>query len=219
MEKKKKDWYKVKKYPHIGLPLKANDRHKWIQKYVTSAEEVSKHSFLPFIHKTSKVRRFRKEYDPNYGLLNKVTVNGKNSSRKSSSKKRELYYASHLDSLIFSYYSKLLIDCYEKKLDENNLSEVVNAYRTVAINNLEADGPNKCNINFADDVFQYIKSFPHEKFVVIAFDIKSFFDNLNHAKLRDAWMKVMEVDELPPDHFNVYKNITRFSYVDIVDIF
>jgi hypothetical protein len=219
MNHKDKDWYKIKRYPHIGLPLKESDRHKWIQKYVTSPESVREHSFLPFIHKTSKVRKFRKEYNPDYGLLNKVIVNSKDRSRKASVKDRQLYYASHLDSLIYSYYSKIIADKYEGKLRENDLHEVVNAYRSVAVDDSISDGPNKCNIDFANDVFQYISSYPEERFVVMAFDIKSFFDNLDHVKLKEAWMDVLDVTGLPKDHFNVFKNITRFSYVDIVDLF
>lgn len=218
-QKEEKDWYKIKKYPHIGLPLKNSDRHKWIQKYVMSPDCISKHSFSPFIHKTSKVRKFRKEYSPDDGLLNKIVINGKKKYRKSSIKKRELYYASHLDSLIYSYYAKLLCDKYENKLVANNLSDVVNAYRSVPIDLLKINGTNKCNIDFANDVFKYIMSYQEAEFVVIAFDIKSFFDNLNHKKLLEAWMNVLEVTELPKDHFNVFKNITRFSYVDIVDLF
>lgn len=218
-KKKEKDWFKIKKYPHIGLPLKNSDRYKWIQKYVTSPERVAEHSFLPFIHKTSKVRKYRKEYSEKDGSLNKTITNGIKQYRKSSIKTRELYYASHIDSLIYSYYSKLLSDKYEEKLQLNNLKDVVNAYRSVPLDALKENGSNKCNIDFANDVFEYIRSYDEEKFVVIAFDIKSFFDNLNHKKLRETWMNVLDVEELPKDHFNVFKNITRFSYVDIVDLF
>ena len=62
MEKKKKDWFKIKRYPHIGLPLNDSDRHIWIQNYITNPEKIAKHSFLPFIHKTARVKKFRKIY-------------------------------------------------------------------------------------------------------------------------------------------------------------
>ena len=32
-------------------------------------------------------------------------------------------------------------------------------------------------------------------------------------------MDILDVEKLPSDHFNVFKNITRYSYVDIVDLF
>lgn len=218
MAKNEKDWFKLKRYPHIGLPLKNEDRQKWIEKYITSPELISKHSFLPFIHKTSKVRKFRRDYDEN-GIAKFRIVNGKKQYRlKHPEKKRELYYASHLDSLIYSYYAQQISKKYEEKLIDKKLGEVINAYRSIPLHS-NTGSPNKCNIDFANDIFKNILSYNEDSFVVIAFDIKSFFDNLNHQKLREIWMDVLGVEKLPPDHFNVYKNITRFSYVDIVDLF
>lgn len=220
-EKKQKDWFKIKRYPHIGLPLNYGDRHKWIEKYVTSPEMIAKHSFLPFIHKTSKVKKFRKVYSNKDGKVHDSYKVGNKVLRKVDEKKRELFYASHMDSLIFSYYAKLLSDCYEKKirLPEYNLDEVVNAYRSIPVNPKKENSSNKCNIDFANDVFKYVLNYKESEFAVIAFDISSFFDNLNHKKLRQIWAEVIEEDKLPLDHFNVFKNITRFSHVDIVDIF
>ena len=219
MDKKKKDWFKLKRYPHIGLPLDINDRYKWIQQYVTNPEKVAKHSFLPFIHKTSRVKKYRKNYIINDGKLIKTEIEGKKAYREGSEKKRELFYASHLDSLIFSYYSTILSEKYEEKIQELNLDEVVNAYRSVKINTEDEKSPNKCNIDFANDVFKYILNYQEDQFTVIAFDISSFFDNLNHKLLREVWGNIIGESKLPVDHFNVFKNITRFSHVDIVDIF
>lgn len=218
-EKKKKDWFKIKRYPHIGLPLDTSDRFKWIDGYVTNPNKVAKHSFLPFIHKTSKVRKFRKVYSNQDGTINENFKSGKKVLRKDSEKKRELFYASHLDSLIYSYYAMLLSDAYENKIKENNLDKVVNAYRSVPVNKTKIDGSNKCNIDFANDVFNFILNYNENEFTVIAFDISSFFDNLNHKLLRNVWTEVLELERLPNDHFNVYKNITRFSHVDIFEEF
>lgn len=217
--KKKKDWFKIKRYPHIGLPLDNRDRFKWIESYVTNPNEIAKHAFLPFIHKTSKVKKFRKDYSNLDGSLNEKFKSGTKVLRKESEKKRELFYASHMDSLIFSYYAMLLSNSYEDKIKENQLDEVVNAYRSVPVNPSKIDSSNKCNIDFANDVFKYVLNYKEEEFTVIAFDISSFFDNLNHKLLRDVWADVLGVEKLPIDHFNVFKNITRFSHVDIVDIF
>lgn len=219
--KKEKDWFKIKRYPHIGLPLNPNDRYKWIEKYVTDPDKVAIHSFMPFIHKTSRVKKFRKVYSIEDGKINPEYIKDEKVIRRPDEKKRELFYASHLDSLIYSYYAKLLSDKYELKLKnkEYNLYEVVNAYRSIPINPKDENSSNKCNINFANDIFKYILNYPENEFTVIAFDISSFFDNLNHKLLRDRWCEVLETEKLSPDHFNVYKNITRFSHVDIVDIF
>ncbi|HTO14472.1 MAG TPA: reverse transcriptase domain-containing protein [Edaphocola sp.] len=217
--KKKKDWFKIKRYPHIGLPLDNRDRFKWIESYVTNPNEIAEHAFLPFIHKTSKVKKFRKDYSNLDGSLNEKFKSGTKVLRKESEKKRELFYASHLDSLIFSYYAMLLSNAYEDKIKENQLDEVVNAYRSVPVNPSKIDSSNKCNIDFANDVFKYVLNYKEDEFTVIAFDISSFFDNLNHKLLREVWADVLGVEKLPIDHFNVFKNITRFSHVDIVDIF
>lgn len=225
--KKKKDWFKIKRYTHIGLPLNVKERHKWIEPYVTNPSNIAKHRFLPFIHKSNTVRKFRKVYNEEDGKLDTKYLDGDRVLRKADKKVRELFYASHLDSLVFSYYAHLLSEAYEGKIREPfyNLSEVVNAYRSIPVDPSKADGPNKCNIDFANDAFEFISSYPETEFVVIAFDISSFFDNLNHKLLRERWAEVLgDVDglkkgELAPDHFNVFKNITRFSYIDIVDIF
>jgi hypothetical protein len=223
IENKQKDWFKIKRYPHIGFPLNNSDRYKWIEKYVTNHEIVAKHSFLPFIHKTSRVKKYRKDYSLDTGRVNEKLRNGNKILRKNDEKTRELFYASHLDSLIFSYYAKLLSDKYENKIDEYKLNDVVNAYRSIPVNPKKKDGPNKCNIDFANDVFKYIIKYEQEEFAVIAFDISSFFDNLDHQLLKQVWAEILyaekDAEKLTPDHFNVFKNITRFSYVDIVDIF
>ncbi|WP_425636052.1 reverse transcriptase domain-containing protein [Algoriphagus yeomjeoni] len=225
--KKQKDWFKIKRYPHIGLPLDGRDRFKWIEPYITDPEKIAVHRFLPFIHKSLTVKKFRKVYLKETGKLDPEFLNVKKPIRNPDKKVRELFYASHLDSLVFSYYSKLLNDAYERKIKETNygLSEVVNAYRSVPVDPSKEDGPNKCNIDFANDAFQFIRGYEQSEFVVIAFDITSFFDHLSHKLLRERWFDVMGSEEgfkegkLPPDHFNVFKNITRFSYIDIVDIF
>lgn len=225
--KKKKDWFKVKRYPHIGLPLDVKDRHKWIEPYITNPANVAKHRFLPFIHKSLTVRKFRKVYNKKEGKLDSKFIEAGKIKRRADKKARELFYASHLDSLVFSYYAYILAGAYEKKINEPiyNLSEVVNAYRSIPVDPSKEDGPNKCNIDFANDAFEFIRHYKEDQFVVIAFDISSFFDNLNHKLLREKWAEVLEdsdgleTGELKPDHFNVFKNITRFSHVDIVDIF
>ncbi|RKS12847.1 reverse transcriptase domain-containing protein [Flavobacterium sp. 120] len=217
--KQKKDWFKLKKYPHIGFPLKAKDRFVWIEDYIKNPDNISKHSFLPFIHKTSKVRKFRKIYSSETGVLVYEMVGNKKHTRYKSEKPRELYYAGHLDTLVFSYYSEKLSKKYEDFIQKYSLDDVVTAYRTVPINKEKPKSGNKSNLNFANDVFQTIDNYPSNNFVAIAFDIKGFFDNLNHKILRDNWKMILNESTLPPDHFNVYKNITRFSYIDVVDIF
>lgn len=218
--KKEKDWFKLKRYPHIDNPLLAKDRHVWIEPYVKNPLKVAAHNFYPLIHKKSKVRKFRKEYCEVCGKLLYTNKNGKKIVRKvSDPKPRDLYYAGHLDALVYSYYAELLTKEYEKILSSKNLTDVVTAYRKIPVT--IGSKKHKCNIDFAVDVFKSINEYPKDNFVAIAFDIKGFFDNLNHKLLREQWKKVLGLatEPLPDDHFNVYRNITRFSYIDLVDIF
>lgn len=124
-----------------------------------------------------------------------------------------------LDALVYSYYAELLTKEYETILSNKNLTDVVTAYRKTPVE--IGSKKHKCNIDFAVDIFKSINEYPKDNFVAIAFDIKGFFDNLNHKLLRDKWKTILGIHHqpLPDDHFNVYRNITRFSYIDLVDIF
>lgn len=137
--------------------------------------------------------------------------------RKPSKKARDLYYANHLDSNIFSYYAQLLTNFYEKKLVAESISECVTAYRRIKLNPADSRSRNKCNVDFANDVFSYIKHSKEKFLVAITFDIKSFFDNLDHKILKKAWREL--VPSFTDDHYNVFRNITKFSYVDEDDLF
>ena len=204
----KAGWFKIKKYPHIGNQIDSYDYLK-IKEYISNKENIEKHPFGPFIHRVKKQRKFRKEYDWKGFVKNK----GK---RKADVKERELFYASHIDAMIYSYYSHLLQKKYNKLLIKNKIDEVVTAYRKIPVNRNDKNSKGKSNIDYANEVFSYIKnnSIKTKEQVVIAFDITSFFDNLNHKKLKEMWIKVLNVKTLPKDHYQIYKNITKFSYID-----
>lgn len=217
----KKDWLKLKRYPHIGLPLSKKDL-PWVIDYVTDNKKIAGHSFLPFIHKTKKERRFRKTYSEDTGLLNYTLYFDDIHVRTLESKPRELYYSSHLDSVIYSYYSSLLAEKYEKIIELNDLENNVTAYRSIPIETKFPEGPKKCNINFAHDIFKRISSRKEDSFLVVALDIKGFFDNLCHDKIKKDLSKIVTGNpnsKLPPDYFNIYKSLTRFRYVDLVEMF
>lgn len=208
--RKEKDWFRLKGYPHIDLPLDHSDK-SWIRKYLSDKDKVSSHSFLPLIHKDSKVRRFRKEICHD-GTRSKL--------RKPSEKNRELYYSNHLDSNIYSYYTGLLSKDYEQRLAERGISECVTAYRRIKLNLSDDKGRNKCNVDFANDVFSYIKNNQSTHLVAVTFDIKSFFDTINHKILKKYWKEVIQSGpDLPNDHYNIFRNITKFSFIEERDIF
>lgn len=206
----KKDWFRIKHYPHIGLKLEQSDR-KWIEPFVKNKTAISKHAFYPFIHRQLNVRKFRREvcHDGTRSIL-----------RKPSQKTREIYYANHIDSLIYGYYSDLLSYNYEALLSNSDLSDCITAYRKIQLDNTDLNSRNKCNIDFANDIFNFIKNSKNKNLVAITFDIKSFFDNLDHKYLKKKWRAIIQSgNDLPTDHYNVFKNITKFSYIPEKHIF
>lgn len=209
-KRKEKDWFRPKKYPHIGLPIENEDR-KWIEPYVKDVELISKHAFLPLIHKSISTRKFRRK---------RLDDGSKSEKRVPSYKDRDIYYASHLDACIYSYFSELLNESYEEYISGKDFGTAITAYRKIKLNPLSKESRNKCNIDFAKDVFDYIKTNKDQELVAITFDITSFFDNLDHKLLKNMWMKALgEEKALPKNHYNVFRNLTKFSFVEIDDLF
>lgn len=75
----------------------------------------------------------------------------------------------------------------------------------------------KCNIDFAKDAFDEVKSLGN--CVAIALDIKGYFDNLDHGIIKKLWLELLQLDQLPTDHFTVFKNITSYRYVDQIEAY
>lgn len=70
---------------------------------------------------------------------------------------------------------------------------------------------NKSNIEFANEAFNSIKN--RKECGAVALDLSKFFDTLDHLQLKDAWCRLLGAEELPEDHYAVFKNITRYSSV------
>lgn len=207
---KKKDWFRIKNYPHIGLPIQLSDKIKTI-KYIKNKDKIAKHAFFPFIHKNIITRKFRRIKHAD-GTRSKL--------REVDEKTRPIHYANSIDSNIYSYYASKIQEKYEEKLKEEKLENVPTAYRRIPLNPAKKKGRNKNNIDFANEVFNYIRESEEHKLIGITFDIDSFFPNLDHEILKKAWIKVMGFNKtLCPDHYNVFRNITKFSYVEEFDIF
>ncbi len=49
---------------------------------------------------------------------------------------------------------------------------------------------------------------------VVALDLSKFFDKLDHSILKKQWVGLIDCPLLPPDHYNVFKSLTKFSIVD-----
>ncbi|CAA7393142.1 hypothetical protein [Chryseobacterium fistulae] len=142
------NWFKLKKYPHIGYHITKLD-YNWVKEYISNPRKIQTHSFLPYIHKCIKQRKFRA--DP--ARTDKTPT--KKRFRKKGGKERHIHFASHLDSLIFSYYNNLLSTAYEEFIKQKNFNDSVVAYRKIPI--YPGSQNNKCNIEFAKSTFDFIK--------------------------------------------------------------
>lgn len=204
-------WFKLKKYPHIGLPITIKD-YNWVKEYVENTEKIRVHSFLPLIHKSIVKRKFRADNS-------KLERNpkGKRIRIKGKPKVRDIFFASHLDSLIFSKYNEILANDYEEHIKAKDFNECIVAYRKIPISH--DSEKNKCNIDFAKTTFEFIQKNKDKKLTVIVADITSFFDNLDHKILKKQWTKVLKETTLPNDHYNVFKALTNIKYIEGEQLF
>lgn len=164
---------------------------------VFNPDYVVRRFFYPFLHDLQVIRKYKK-------------VNGRKFIDK---KERPLCYASHKDAFIFSWYAYILDHLYEIKIKELGISENVIAYRSLGFK----------NVHFVKEVFDFIKK--KGNCAAICFDIRGFFDNLDHVQIKKVWRSLLLVGDmldngnLPDDHYAVYKAITGYSYVSKKSLF
>lgn len=172
-----------KKYAHFDY-FQSGEK---IAPYIFDEEKIATHGFYPFISYTEKTITYKKQTGT------KV-------------KKRPISYASHVDSLIYSYYAYLLNDRYNEYLEEYQLHETAIAYRT----NL-----NKTHIHFSKQAIDFIKQ---EDCYILVGDFEGFFDYLDHKYLKKRLHQVLGVQSLSKDWYAIYKNITKYSTWKLEDI-
>lgn len=176
-------WYKCRGYLHFDSPINSRQAIS----LVTSPKKVVTHSFYPFLSCTLSMPKVKKE----------------NGELKRDTKEREIAYASHKDSHIFSYYTHILNEKYENLIKNKypSINNSVLAFRKLG----------KSNIEFAKYAFDYILKYKNCS--VIALDVSNFFGNIDHNILKEKWKKIISNDTLPPDHFAVFKAITQYSII------
>lgn len=76
---------------YVHFDKRKNSQSLGIEKYITNPQNIIKHSFYPFIHTQIIFKKFNK--------LN---------PKRPKDKVREISYSSHIDRLIYSYYSQIL---------------------------------------------------------------------------------------------------------------
>src|SRR5690625_14914 len=208
------EWLKPKGYLHItpSLDLKGNDT--WVYK-IQSPPYVARYAFFPLLYREIRHRRYRKPVD--YSGKNRKKQHSKHQKKpptKKNEKVRPIHYATHLDAHIFSYYAHILNERYIKQLKKDpRLDSSITAYRKIPISKTDPAG--KSNIHFSKEVFDEISSQGEKSgtVAVLTLDLKSFFSSLSHEYLYESWARILGQDDLPPDHENVYRACTNFSYI------
>ncbi|WP_233284767.1 reverse transcriptase domain-containing protein [Agrobacterium tumefaciens] len=179
----------VRRYPHFDPVIDAAEA----EAIATNPARVVTHTFYPFL-----------KYDEGW---TQFAEKGKHGKRKD----RPIRFAARLDSCIFSYYRYLLSAPYEAILQAERLSSSVIAYRRIP---KPSGSGGQSNIDFALSAVQAIQT--QGNCCTIALDISSFFETLDHNRLRSVWADLLGVSKLPADHFTVYRAITRYAFVDVV---
>ena len=182
-------WFKRHQYLHFDEPIGVEKARALVE----DPQAVSKHAFWPLISyqiKTSKIKK-----NAVTGMLDL------------HSKVRPIAYAAHSDSHIFSFYCQLIGNAYEAALKRLDIADVALAFRSQGKN----------NIHFAKEAFEEIRLLGN--CVAVALDISAFFDNIDHALLKKQWKEVIGVSELPPDHYALFKALTKSAVVSRDQLF
>ena len=153
---------------------------------------VLRHSFLPLLHYTKSERRYKK--CPKTGI------------RTITTKERPIRYASHRDACILSYYASKMNKLLDAYYEAQGLSDSVLAYRALG----------RGNYDFSAEVLAFAKT--HAPVTILAFDVSSFFDNLDHILLKRRLKAMLGVASLPADWMRMFRAITAFHYVDVEEL-
>lgn len=214
MKKKSKSWYKPKGYIHFS-PKLGNSQKEFVQNYILN--NLESHNYFPLIHQTLTARRYKAYLNEKSEIYRSHFDTIK---KKPSKKPREIFYANHLDAQIYSYYSNEIFGkAYEEllQLPENKeISNAVIAYRKIPINLNDKDGPGKCNIHFANELFQEIKK--RKNCVVACYDIENFFPSLNHEHIKNSVSNLIGKEKYSIKEERLIRSIMNYSYVEMKDI-
>lgn len=194
---KSKPFIGERRYRHFDGQITYRDLDSGAAKLKTVLQNPSRlerHSFMPFLRKDKKVRRFTRDKE--------------SGGVKIGQKLRPIMYSSHHDACILAFYSYILKKKYEARIASTGLTEAVIAYRHIP---REGTARGKSNIDFAKEVFD--KARAHDQVAVICLDIASFFNKMDHVLIKQRWSRLLGMDALPDGHAAVYRNITRYRYV------
>jgi Reverse transcriptase (RNA-dependent DNA polymerase) len=177
----------LKSYPHFDSAFTIDQ----LTSLATDPDRVNQHPFLPFLLYYKSWQPFRK------------TI------ARPERKRRPIRFASRQDSAIFSFYRHVLAERYESELRRLGIESCPIAYRKIRA---LPKARGKCNIDFAAEAFAAVRTAGN--CCVVTLDISSFFENIDHQKLKLLWCRLLGVKQLPGDHAAVFKATTKYSVVE-----
>ncbi|MFD2031491.1 hypothetical protein ACFSKM_16525 [Ancylobacter dichloromethanicus] len=149
------DWLKPRRYRHFDLPV----NEAFAQKAMDPAI-VSRHAFSPLIHYTKNRNAVQKKCP-------------KSGTRTITQKKSAQLSTPHIGTpAFFSYYAHQINQALDTRYKVMGISDNVIAYRALG----------RGNYNFAAEAMDYAQA--EAPVVILAFDITSFFDTLDHGLLK-----------------------------------
>jgi hypothetical protein len=180
------DAKKLKRYPHFDgdIPIPQAEA------LANNPKRIASHTFYPFL------------------LFNQNWTRYADNGEAGEKKTRPIRYAARADAYIFAKYRHELAQFYERELSNSCLTDSILAYRKI----FSPGGGGMCNIHFAKAAFDEVIC--QGNCCVIALDISSFFESLDHAKLKEIWTRLLGVEKLPSDHFRVFQSVTRYSVIE-----
>jgi hypothetical protein len=102
-----------------------------------------------------------------------------------------------------SYYASVLAERLEVAYAQNAISENVIAYRPLG----------KANYHFSAEALSFARA--NAPCIILAFDVTKFFDTLDHQLLKTRLKDLLQVSELPPDWFAVFRHVTKSRHVSL----
>lgn len=184
--------YPTKQYPHFDKVIRFSD----VESYVCDPRKVAKHSFFPLLHYIKVSKRYSpKPIDEAEPDVHRQHIKQKN---------RDIMYAAHLDGYIYRYYADRLNQQYDEMALVHHIDSAAIAYRD--------NKSGMSNIQFAREVFDFIAK--HTHCYIRVGDFEHFFDNLNHAYLKNQVKYVLQTESLPDDWYKVLRSVMHYTCVD-----
>jgi hypothetical protein len=175
-----------RRYAHFDDPL----TDVALKTFTVQGDNIASHAFLPLIGYQKVVRKM------DFSVFPPLAKN----------KERDIRYASHTDSAIYSIYAQALSEAYEQQIKLKGVGDCILAYR----------GGIGYNVPFAKSLIDEVRA--RGCCHVTCLDVSGFFDNLDHKLLKAMLCRLLGTTRLPADWYKIYRRLTAFEYVLREDI-